>query len=287
MNKMYHVYSEGDNVLFRDDSDYTFFNNKFAVSCFTHKIQPLAETTMSTHFHSFSETPDDETIDQCNLEVQKSYSIYYSMKYGQSLKGKFKIEKLEITGIDAILRELLYVMKNPVHHYVTSFPLVYPYSSAAYLFLDDSLPKIFAESLLARTMEFKDITSRRKRIIAGNENIPDNWRVFENNMILPSSYINQQRARAFWNNNVKSFMFDINKNQTDAKKETIQADILDLRTSGKNDIEVCKIVDDFATQAGKQSFHLLEPKELTSIIRSLKMKGISENQIARCLWLEE
>jgi len=54
-----------------------------------------------------------------------------------------------------------------------------------------------------------------------------------------------------------------------------------------NDIDVCKVVDDFATQAGRQSFHFLEPKELTAIIRSLKMKGISENQIARCLWLEK
>lgn len=82
-------------------------------------------------------------------------------------------------------------------------------------------------------------------------------------------------------------MFDINKNQTDAKKEIIQADTQDIRTSGMNDIDVCKVVDDFATQAGRQSFHFLEPKELTAIIRSLKMKGISENQIARCLWLEK
>lgn len=62
MNKMYHVFSEGDNVLFRDDSDYTFFNNRFAVYCYKYRIQPLAETTMSTHIHSFLETPDEESI---------------------------------------------------------------------------------------------------------------------------------------------------------------------------------------------------------------------------------
>lgn len=53
---------------------------------------------------------------------------------------------------------------------------------------------------------------------------PDNRLVLDNNMIIPSSYINSARIRAFWNNNLKSFMFDINKNQTDASKEIISAD---------------------------------------------------------------
>ena len=56
MNKMYHVFSEGENVLFRENSDYIFFNNKFAVSIYTYQLQALAETTMSTHFHSIVET---------------------------------------------------------------------------------------------------------------------------------------------------------------------------------------------------------------------------------------
>jgi hypothetical protein len=287
MNKMYHVYSEGDNVLFRGDSDYTFFNNKFASSTFLYRLSPLAETTMSTHYHSLLEPADESAILDFKKKIKKSYSLYYENKYGKTLEDEFKIESLEIVGIDSIIQELIYIMKNPVHHYVTSYPFEYPYSSAPFLFMDRLMPPQIIESFMSRTVAFKDVSTRKRKQIVGRDTIPDNWRVTESGLILPSSYINQQRARAFWNNNVKSFMFDINKNQTDAKKETIQADILDLRTSGKNDIEVCKIVDDFATQAGKQSFHLLEPKELTAVIRSLKMKGISKNQIARCLWLKE
>jgi len=60
MNKMYHVFSEGENVLFRENSDYIFFNNKFAFSIYTYQLQALAETTMSTHFHSIVETADEK-----------------------------------------------------------------------------------------------------------------------------------------------------------------------------------------------------------------------------------
>lgn len=70
-------------------------------------------------------------------------------------------------------------------------------------------------------------------------------------------------------------MFDINRNQTDAKKEVISADILDLRISGQNDIEVCTIINTFSTQAGKKSFHLLNPPEKQTLIRILKQQAIS------------
>ncbi len=95
--------------------------------------------------------------------------------------------------------------------------------------------------------------------------------------------INTVRVRNFWKNNVKSFMFDINKNQVDARKEIIQADNLDIRIAGYSDIDVCRIIDDFSAQAGRKSFHFLDNHERNFIIRILKQKAVNDEQICRCL----
>ncbi|HOO43076.1 MAG TPA: hypothetical protein PLQ82_15260 [Desulfobacteraceae bacterium] len=285
MNKMYHVFSEGENVLFRENSDYIFFNNKFASSTYTYQLQDLAETTMSSHFHSLVETADEKAVDDVIFKLRKAYALYYSSKYGYSIGDSFRISKLEISGRESILKELIYIMKNPVHHYVTVYPLSYPFSSVAYIFIDSLMPPVFIDALNARTSKICELSFRQKKRLIGLDEVPDNWLVLDNNMILPSSYINTVRIRAFWNNNVKSFMYDINKNLTDARKEIISADNLDIRASGFSDIDVCRIIDDFSAQAGRKSFHFLNTHERNSIIRILKQKAVIEEQIRRCLWL--
>jgi hypothetical protein len=285
MNKMYHVFSEGENVLFRENSDYIFFNNKFASSTYTYQLQDLAETTMSSHFHSLVETADEKAVDDVIFKLRKAYSLYYASKYGYSIGDSFKISKLEISGRESIMKELIYIMKNPVHHYVTAYPLAYPFSSVSYIFIDSLIPPVFIDALNAQTSKICELSFRQKKRLIGLDIVPDNWLVLDNNMILPSSYINTVRVRAFWNNNVKSFMFDINKNLTDARKEIISADNLDIRTSGLSDIDVCRIIDDYSAQAGCQSFHFLSNNERNSIVRILKQKAVIEEQIRRCLWL--
>ena len=94
MNKMYHVFSEGENVLFRENGDYVFFNNKFASSTFMYQLQVLAETTMSTHFHSIVESADEKTVDDSIFKLRKAYSLYYSAKYGFPLEILSKYPKL-------------------------------------------------------------------------------------------------------------------------------------------------------------------------------------------------
>ena len=176
-------------------------------------------------------------------------------------------------------------MKNQVHHYVTTYPFAYPYSSVFYVFMDQLVPPVFIEILNEQTSKFCELNYRQKRHIAGVDKVPDNWMVLDNKMILPSSYINITRIRAFWGNNVKSFMFDINKNLTDTRKEIIMADNLDIRVAGYTDIEVCGFIDDFSAQCGRKSFHFLKTDERKLMIRNLKQKTVNEEQIRRCLCL--
>ena len=285
MNKMYHVFNEGDNVLFRDNSDYIFFNNKFASSCYTYQLLPLAETTMSTHFHSLIEVADETVIEKFILKLKKAYSMYYAAKYGFTVGSSIKISKLEISGRESIMNELLYVMKNPVHHYVCAYPLEYPYSTAPYMFMEKLIPHHFAEIIKTNFMKFGELSTRQKRQLVGTDVIPDSWLIFNGCMIMPSSYLNLNKAKAFWNNNVKSFMFDMNRTSCDANRETISADVLDLRTSGMTDMEVCGIIDKFCSGTAAKSFHFFESHDRSHILNVLTQKALPPEQIRRCLWV--
>lgn len=271
--------------MFREEADYIFFNNKFAASCYAFRIQPLALTTMSTHFHALVETSEEAILGVFCSKLKKSYALYYRFKYGYTLGDTFMIHIVGVVGVDSAKNEMLYVLKNPVHHYVASYPLAYPYSSVSYLFMDLLMPPSFIEAIRISTLSVGELTFRRKKQLVCMDQIPDDWRVMENNMILPLSYINTSRARAFWNNNVKAFMFDINKNQTDAKQEVIGADVLDLRCSGKTDSEVCRIIDAFAKESGHQSFHQINRHQTENLCRVLKQHAVNESQMRRCLWL--
>ena len=289
---MYHIFIEGENVLFRNDSDYIFFNNRFATSSYALITNPLAETTMSTHFHSLIEVADGTVADELIHRLRKTYNLHYTLNYGRPSGGPDvagnvigKIHKVEISDRESALHEILYILKNPVHHYVTSCPLGYSYSSAQYVFADSMVSPLIRKELQKSITVFRDLQYRQKYRTAGSDQVPDDWEVLDNGMILPSSYINMKRVRAFWNNNVKSFIYDINRNQTDAKNEIIDTDILDLRSSCLTDIEVCNIIDGFAARNGKKSFHYLNDNERQNIILTLRMKHVPEEQIRRCLWL--
>lgn len=285
---MYHVFSEGDNVLFRENSDYIFFNNKLASASYSNRLQMLAESIMSTHFHTLLESGDEEAVNQFILKLRKSYSPYYSNKYGFSIGDYLKISKVEISGRESIVRELCYILKNPVHHYVSPFPFAYPYSSASYMFTESFLNSDFKRVLEKSTHTFADISCRQKIVLVGKDDVPEQWKINENGMILPSSYVNINRAQAFWNNNVKQFMYDMNKSQTDARKEIIDRDILDIRSSDISDIEMCKIIDDYSKECSRHSFHHLQPSELDNLLQMLhqQQKRRNNEQIRRCSWGE-
>ena len=285
MNRLFHLFSKEENVLFRSDSDYIFFSNKFASSCHACQISPLAETTMSTHFHSVVEACDEMAVKELAAKIKTAYSHHYSAEYGFALGKALAISHLELSGRESAMNELLYVMKNPVHHYVVSDVLAYPYSSAFYLFMDKLMPAYFIETMLNRTRSAGQLAFHSKKEIVGRDDIPDSWLIMDNGMILPTSYLSISRARAFWNNSVKSFLYDLNRNQTDARKEVIQADVLDIRSSGMSDIEVCRVIDGFVAEVQRRSFHFLKAEESSRLQRVLAMRAVPKEQVRRCLWL--
>ncbi|MCF0178506.1 MAG: hypothetical protein HUJ90_07750 [Bacteroidales bacterium] len=181
-------------------------------------------------------------------------------------------------------KELLYVMKNAVHHYVSPFPLEYEYSSAPWMFIHNLVPAQITDAYLSTCIRAENLNYRQLKKYIGTATIPPDWQFSNKGMILPLSFVNLERARAFWSSNVKKFLYDINQSGTDARKEIISMDILDLRTSGYRDTEVCALIDAYCKDVSKQSCHNLDLKERQEIERILKSRRIPQNQIRRCLW---
>ena len=284
MKKRFHIFSQGDNVLFRDNNDYSYFCNRFGMLSIGFHMNPLMVVTMSTHFHAIVEPSDTDDIAGFLKALKRLYRIHYARKYSPGIPIKFETSVREILDYEMYYAEMLYGAKNPVHHYVCNFPLSYRYSSISYLFSNCFMPDFdFAETRKNLT-RFSDLSARQQKEVASNTYIPDDWRIDDNGLISFDSYIKTNRARALWDDNVKVFLYDMNKNPKDAAGNLINSDVQDLRCSRLDDIRVCKIIDSYTEEIGARSFHHIKDKY--PIIRKLEMKGIPNSQIRRCLWID-
>ena len=279
----YHVFNKGENVIFRDNDDFITFNNKLAIVSHQANIGILAFAIMSTHFHAIIDAIDKSAVDEFLESISKVYSICYGRKYGSAGKKLFKMftVAVEPTSLET---EMLYVMKNPVHHYVDYTPLSYEFSSAAHLFMTELLPASRYNLIEGQYRKVKDLGTRQYRSMIGREAVPEGWMVDGNGMILPGCFMNVSKAKAVWSGNVKAFLYAILKTQTDANKEVIKDDILELRTNGFSDMYVCQIVDAIIADKGLRSIHELSEPQRDEIWRILKKRGIQPDQAIRVLW---
>lgn len=280
----YHAFNKGENVIFRDVDDFITFNNKLAIAAYHANIGILAFAIMSTHFHAIIEAIDESAIDKFLELLSKVYSIHYGRKYGPASKKLFRMSTVVVEP-SSLETEMLYVLKNPVHHYVDYTPLSYEFCSAAYMFMDELLPKSRLDAIESGFRKVKDLGVRQYRTIIGREHVPEDWQVDNDGMILPGCFIRLSKAKAIWSGNVKTFLYAILKTQTDVNKEVIKDDILELRTNGFSDMYVCRIADGFITDRRLRSIHQLSEPLRDEIWKILEKRGIQPDQARRVLWL--
>ncbi|MCF0177044.1 MAG: hypothetical protein HUJ90_00330 [Bacteroidales bacterium] len=285
MMKYFHYYCKGDVIIFRDEEDYVYFNNRFAILSYAYNIAVLGLTIMSTHFHALIQPNDDENFEAFSTELIRVYSSHYSHRYGYNLGPLLNCSKVIIDNKESLKEELNYVLKNPLHHYVVPFPCRYPYGSAAYLFVNELIPQDWTKEWREGCTRISRVTTRRRKEILGKFDAPDTWLVDKNNMILPTSYLKIGFVNAIYDNSVRSFLWQMNKNSTDASHKIIMADVLELRCASMNDIEVCRIADEQIAGLGIRSHHFLSEQDRTKVIRVLQSMDATKEQIRRCLWL--
>lgn len=284
MKSYYHLCSKGNYVLFRDNQDFIYFINKFAIAVTSYKINVLAMTAMSTHFHTIIYDVDSNQLDQLILKLKRVYAIYYRNKYGIGLHNMIEMTYREFSGSMSLENEMLYVLRNPMHHFVMSSPFAYTFSSAYSLFQEELTDKKVLQNYVSQYRTPKQLTNREYRNIFGVESAAEHLKIDTNGMIAFDSFINRKLARSVWSN-FKFFMNGITSNVKDVSSQVIDQDILDMKSDSMSDVEVCKIIDAKAAAFGLKSFHFFNQEQLEIVISILNRHHISKSQMERCLWL--
>lgn len=285
MNNIYHAFSKGGAIICRAESDFISMNNTVAVTCCSSGVTVLAISIMSNHVHLLLEAVEDDLIKKALSLICKNYSLRYISKYKSELSGKIKFTVKKLANAISVYDEMLYVIKNPVHHCVSSTVFDYRFSSGAYIFAKELSYCIAGKrwGLLFRQCGQLDV--RARRMLSRSQNVPENWLIDPEGMILPYSYIPLSRVRGIWRNNLKNFLYDMNKGTKEQDFEVIKEDLQDLSWVGLDDIQVCSIIDNYAKEMNLKSFHFFSDEDKKNIVNVLTRRNVGNAQIARCMWL--
>lgn len=287
VSDFHHVWSRGEVVIFRERDDYRYFLNHLSSALSSFKIQCLAYSVMSTHVHLILRTRDEEALKLCLSNLSKLYSIHFRKKYGESIpKGCFVFQYSDDKErFESQKNKLLYVLRNPVHHYSKLSPLSYEFSSAKYIFLKEILGEFEYKRHLSSLTEVKELSKRQVADLVGEKGVPENYLYDKiSDMISPLSFVNVGDIKGYWGDNIKSFLYDMNSMSNDASSESIQEGTLEMMCNKYDDTEVCAIIAQYVWDWKVETFTKFSPAQKEALIKILKSKYIPPMQIKRCLW---
>ncbi|MCF0175431.1 MAG: hypothetical protein HUJ94_01200 [Bacteroidales bacterium] len=277
--KIYHIYSCGDKVLFREDRDYAFFCNHFGILSLEYRMHPLMLTVLSTHFHAIVEPEETGDMDGFIADLVETYRARYRRNYVPERDIPILTCVREIADSKALEEEAGYIARNPAIHKVTGYPLEYKYSSAAFLFADEFTHCMLPDSARKSLIKVSELGPKKRRTISVKP-IPGNWLADRSGFIQFDSYINMKKARAIWSDDADSFTAVVN-GKTDMP--VIDGDAGELSCPCISDTAVCERILHYSRSHVLRSFHHIgDYSGLKDILEEL---GATREQIRRCLWL--
>ena len=304
MKKTYHLcLSAGDEIMFRDNEDYSRGFNCFALALHRTGSIGLVESFMATHTHQMVQT---DRPAEFMYNFRRSYSIYFNHKYQRSGKLGENIHfTMEVIGYHHIIAAMSYVLRNALHHGVVPIPFAYPHCSANAIFRKE-MGKFIEEKTLPVNAFHRYIGRRAK--------FPDSYKMSESGVFLRESVLDIPQVenlfvtpRAFNYHMTRRSSEEWEKEQSKdgdglvtINLESIEKGVLIHRPDkmlayeiGKadykkiTDLELCTELDTLArNRYGKHSVYQLSLREKQQIAEYLHQKRhLGESQIRRCLVL--
>lgn len=297
----YHLcLSEEKEVLFRSEEDFVRGINCLCLASYNTKSPLLAYAFMSNHIHICARTEDYKKLTR---QFRYSYTRYFNAKYnrrGRLGSEGFYVQKIE--GLHHLLTAISYVLRNPMHHGITSTPFGYKFSSIRSLFKNE-LGWNSSEELL-KMHEYKYIPWHRS--------LPDCLKMNSEGMILPESAIDvadlehqfsTARTFLYYMNRLSGEKWEQEQIQDGTGKSPITLEMIeqgntyqDIRTMLSNehgrsnyktisDLDLCNEIDSkMVIDLGKISVYDLTEREKELIKKKLaKTHIISNKQLNRCL----
>jgi len=324
MRKTYHCcITSHDEVMFRDEEDFIHGFNCYAAAILETDSRHLADGFLSSHLHLGLQTDGPAGVVG---KFRYSYSRYFNSKYGR--RGRLGLKDylhLELDGLYHIQTCLSYIMRQGLHHGITSTPFGYPYCSVNVIFQNE----------LGKRPDMQLIKNRgRYKYIPSKNVIPSSYRMNSSGLLLREDIVDVKYVEEIYIS-PRNFLYQMNrvsddKWESEQKEEKSTSPIItlellegsnsveDLRAMKANeygridkrrmtDMELCSLIDDHYLSSFKNgsestlSIYALSASARNALAnriwQDLKVqqgrrqdkypsKTISEKQLIRCLALK-
>ena len=185
----FHVYSDGTrlSVLFETIQDKVYARNLIAVLAFLYHLRIYCDVVMDTHFH-FVCHGKPEDIDRFVTQMKRLLIKYFNRTdRPHLLKEGIWIEADPLKDDVEVMDKIIYVFRNPMDAGYPYLPENYPWGVGRLFFQVDS-------AVAVRRVGDMTIDERRA-LLHTRANIPDEWEVDANGMLLPRCYIDVDTVR--------------------------------------------------------------------------------------------
>lgn len=245
--------------MYRSEADLIMGFNCLALAVIETGARLLAEGFMPTHNHQLLQV--DDWRETKHIE-RYAYTRYFNSRY--SRRGRLGEDSpfcLEVVGTYHLQSALNYVLRQGLHHGLSTSPFGYPHGSANSFFRKE-LGKDYTPEVLPRTSYYKYLPDGKK--------LPPGYRMSTSGLILREDVIDTAYVEKEYQS-VRSFNYLMNRlsddkylqeqtNENDlppVTMETIEKGVKDfdvkaaliseqgrVNTSLMTDLELCHIVDD-------------------------------------------
>ena len=302
MRKPYHIcMSGGDELICRSEEDYFRLFNCIALAAYETDSVLLADAEMSSHVHLCVRT---ESPDVFMSRAWLMYTRYFNKRYKRHGRlGEEEPFVLELDGLYHILAAICYILRNPLHHGVSSTPFGYPFSSANAYFrkelgkwLDEEpLPKKSYYRCLPRLSSYPEGYRMSGSGVYVRESVIDVAEV-ERMFVTPRSFL-------YCMNRLSSEEWTAEQEKDMSSRPSVTLEVIEggvglhtldkmlLNENGRmnykamSDIGLCAIIDKQLVPAiGKTSVYEMTAREVSDALRYLRQTcHVNESQARRCL----
>ena len=276
MRTLYHISTEGKNVIFRSEHDFIYFMNKLGIVSDKLGVRIFAFCVMSTHLHTIVQTENIESfISTLNSLYIRHFAATYNI-HGSNMVFTSNALKDQ----DYITSAIEYVLRNPVHHNVAANAFEYPYSSIRLPYPEIfNPPKRYWDEGICIEKNIKhthELSMREIKSVFGRFTPNNDWLIKDSKLILPECYVDNSLIKEIYRT-FRAYLYGMTQNRASSKSES------SLAAYRISDIKVCRIIDNTLIQRGFRLDNM--PLDVEEELRHcLYDYGATDAQIDRCLW---
>lgn len=274
----FHICTDGRVLpwMFQDERDFIAGVNRIGICCLKTDVKVISFVLMDNHVHFVLYG----TMPQCKEFVtlyKQLTGTWIHVRYGVSdFLKHLPTDILLLDTEERLLNTIAYIDRNPVVAGYRYLPTEYPWGSARYLFKSPREVK--------NVRPLFSFSRRNQRTLLNTRVVlPDDWRIDDNGMICPDSFIDVYRVESYFKTPVRYSYFLAKKLEGVVEQEFESSQKIFIP-----DRELREVVRRMAVQNyGKESVTDLDFNARLSIARKLRYNYASTiKQIARMLHLE-